>query len=176
MKTKYMLNRGLAFDEQKEMKRLEEQAAKGWHLKKFAWGGFFYELVPGPKQDLSYSLDYQLKPSDDYLEIHSAAGWTRVTSTADSMHIFSAPKGTAPIYSDDEVDEGKYTEATSIAGKCAAYSFIALTLCLLALNATKASSSALLYPIAVLSIVVMTAFIFSFLPFVAYKYKARKNR
>lgn len=177
MKTKkYMLNSGLAFSEIKDLRKLEKQAEDGWLLNRFAWGGFFYELTPGPKQELTYALDCQSTPDADYFEIYDTAGWTYVTSAGNQFHIFSAPKGTAPIYSDNEIDEGKYLETTSMLGKFTLYTFIALVISTFITALSKTHFSILYYPLFGIKLICLTAFIFCFMPYVAYKYKEIKHK
>ena len=48
MKTKYIINSGLAFAEKKDMKKLEKLASEGWLLKELSFGGFFYKLQQLP--------------------------------------------------------------------------------------------------------------------------------
>ena len=175
MKTKYIMNVGLAFTEKKDIKKLEKLASEGWLLQEFAFNGFMYKLVQGPKQDLTYTIDFQTKPDTDYFDIFSSAGWQHITSLNKQIHIFSAPKGTAPIYSDNEIKEGKYQEITSALGKGAWYSLLALMVFASAMIISKSHFEILYYPLFFITIINLAALIFCFMPFVAYKIKQQRN-
>lgn len=106
-KTKYMMSMGLAFFEATDMNNLRKKSLQGWHLKRFRFLG--YELERGECQDVMYSIDYRLlEPGDleEYFEMFTFGGWTHVCSEY-NMHIFKAPKGTKPIYSDVESSKDK---------------------------------------------------------------------
>lgn len=175
MKTKYIINAGLAFSENKEIKKLEKMAADGWIFQKFAWGGFFYKLLEGPKQELTYTMDYQSNPDTEYFQIFNSAGWHHVSSSGNQIHVFSAPKGTPPIYSGNEIDEGKYQDMTSAMGKGSIYSFIILITSFILLKISKANFEFLFWPLSIVMILTAVVFVFCFMPYVAYKYKEKKN-
>lgn len=99
---RYMASYGLAFSEERDMKKLSEKAAKGWHLKRFRFAG--YGLEKGEAEDVIFSIDYrklQKDEEEEYFELFAFGGWTHVCSSAD-MHIFKAAPETTPIYSDAE--------------------------------------------------------------------------
>ncbi|MEB2281699.1 DUF2812 domain-containing protein [Lysinibacillus xylanilyticus] len=99
---RYMASYGLAFSEERDMKKLSEKAAKGWHLKRFRFAG--YGLEKGEPQDVIFSIDYRKLPKseeEEYFELFAYGGWTHVCSSTD-MHIFKAAPETTPIYSDAE--------------------------------------------------------------------------
>ena len=101
-KTKYMMSGGLAFTEKGDMEMLSKKAKKGWHLKSFAFMG--YRLQKSTPEDVQYTVDYRSLEDgerEEYLEFFAAAGWEYVCSSYD-IHIFKAPTGTKPIYSDRE--------------------------------------------------------------------------
>jgi len=105
---KYAASGGLAFTEQKDMDKLSRLAAKGWFLESFALLG--YRLRKGQPQQLIYCVDYNLvdeRGMADYTGLFEAGGWQRVCSK-ERIHIFSAPKGTRPIYSDQDTEYEKY--------------------------------------------------------------------
>ncbi|MGE7676123.1 DUF2812 domain-containing protein [Lysinibacillus sp. NPDC094403] len=99
---RYMASYGLAFSEERDMKKLSEKAAKGWHLKRFRCAG--YGLEKGEPEDVIFSIDYrklQKDEEEEYFELFAFGGWTHVCSSA-YMHIFKAAPETTPIYSDAE--------------------------------------------------------------------------
>ncbi|MCY7825612.1 DUF2812 domain-containing protein [Bacillus spizizenii] len=111
---KYMMSEGLAFSEEKDMKRLSDMACKGWVLDSFAFMG--YKLRKAEPQNLIYSLDYRAvndDSMDEYLDIFENAGWEQVCSEY-TTHIFAAAPGTKPIYSDRStlIDKYKQSEYT----------------------------------------------------------------
>lgn len=176
MKTKYIPNGGLAFTEKFDMKLLGRMAAKGWLLEGFAWGGLLYKLVEGPKQKLSYTIDYRSETDEDYFAIFAAAGWQHVTSCHRQIHVFSAPQGTPPIYSGDEVTEGKYRDITAYSGKWAVYFLLAWVVCYVGMKLSLEHLNALFYPLAILSFVCFVACLFCALPYVVYRIKAQWRR
>lgn len=175
MKTKYIMNIGLAFSEKKDLKRFEDLAAEGWLLKDLAFGGFFFRLEQGEKQELSYTLDLQKNPDSEYKDIFKHAGWKHVCSAANRIHIFCAPKGTAPIYSEDEIGEGKYTDFTASLGKIAQYAFVTFILFYLGSIWVRPFSDVVHYSVFTVSMLGLVAFIFSFLPYLKYKFNERKK-
>ncbi|MBT2624861.1 DUF2812 domain-containing protein [Bacillus sp. ISL-32] len=105
---KYMMSEGLAFSEEKDMKKLSDMASKGWMLDSFAFMG--YKLRKAAPQNVTYSIDYRDIGEEslaEYTEMFEAAGWERVCSSQ-GMHIFSAEPGTSPIYSDQSTMREKY--------------------------------------------------------------------
>lgn len=176
MKTKYAMNGGLAFSEKKDIRKLEKLASEGWLFTAFAWGGFCYKLKQGPKQELTYTMDFQSKPDAEYFEIFKTAGWSHVTSSANQIHVFCAPKGTAPIYSGNEIDEGKYKDIKSMSGKGAFYSLLALLVFSLSMKLSQSYFEFLMIPFYVLTLLSLVAFVFCFMPYVAYLYKETMNK
>ncbi len=76
---KYMMSEGLAFSEEKDMKKLSDMASKGWVLDSFAFMG--YKLRKAEPQNLIYSIDYHDVGEEslaEYTEMFEAAGWERV--------------------------------------------------------------------------------------------------
>lgn len=107
MKYKYVMSSGLAFDEENDIKRMEKYAEKGWILESIV-GGIFYKFRKDKPQKIIYSLDYQNNVSYEYFNIFKEAGWNHVLSINNQIHIFSAKKGTNPIYSNYESEKEKY--------------------------------------------------------------------
>lgn len=52
-----MMSEGLAFSEEKDMKKLSDMASKGWLLDSFAVMG--YKLRKAEPRNVTYSLDYR---------------------------------------------------------------------------------------------------------------------
>lgn len=107
-KTKYMMSGGLAFTEASDMKKLRKKSLQGWHLKKFSMLG--YRLEEGKPEDVIYTIDYRFLDEEnktEYFELFRVAGWEHVCSEY-NMHIFKAPKGTKPIYTDKDTTKEKY--------------------------------------------------------------------
>ncbi|MGE7875029.1 DUF2812 domain-containing protein [Bacillus paramycoides] len=77
-KTKYIMSNGIAFSEEKDLKKLRKYAAKGWIVKRF--------------KRLGYELE-------EYIEMFELAGWEYICSSY-NMHLFKAKPGTKPIYTD----------------------------------------------------------------------------
>src|SRR5699024_1009621 len=79
---KYVSSGGLAFSEEKDMKKLSKYAKKGWILEGFA--PFGYRLQKGEPATIQYSLDYQMDADEDYFAYFEAAGWSHVCSSGNS--------------------------------------------------------------------------------------------
>lgn len=116
-KVKYIPSGGLAFFEEKEMKKLSDYAKEGWILEKFAVLG--YTLRKGESKNIDYSLDYQKEADDEYFAFFEVAGWSHVCSAGNEIHIFSAPTGTKPIYTDRPTTVEKYEREKKQMGKAA---------------------------------------------------------
>lgn len=104
--TKYVMSKGLSFAEHEEMQMLSEYASKGWILCKFGFLG--YKLKKAKSEQLQYSLDYRNSPDKEYFLYFEEAGWHHVCSIGNTLHIFSAPEGTKPIYTDSVTESEKY--------------------------------------------------------------------
>lgn len=108
---RFIIGRGLAFSETKEMQHLSKLAEEGWFLESPAFCGFGYKLCRGEKQELQYCIDYQKltkEESIDYFDMFAAAGWNHVMTVGNVIHYFTAAPGTKPIYSDQTTLLEKY--------------------------------------------------------------------
>lgn len=125
MKNKYVMIGGFAFSEDSDMKKLGDYAKKGWILEGIS--GLFYKLRKDKPQDIEYSLDYQDEATKEYFDLFLEAGWTLVVSTdCNSTHIFSAPVGTKPIYTERISEMDKYSSVSNQVKKGSIYSLIAI--------------------------------------------------
>lgn len=174
--TKYIMSGGLAFTEEKDMKKLSDYAKRGWLLEGFAPLG--YRLRRGEPQNLIYSLDYQMNVDEDYDLIFEDAGWTRVCSAGGGLHIFRATAGTPPIYTDKTTLIDKYEREKKVMGNTALPLLIALILFIL----VRIMSSNGWLPEIVgdisffLGLASLVTLVFSGLPYIAYSYKLNKLR
>jgi len=112
--TKYITSGGLAFSEEKDMKKLRRFSLKGWHVSDFKLMG--YTLEKGESSDYIYSIDYRwLKGEEDeeYFDLFSTTGWTHVTSEG-NIHLFRARPGTKPIYTDRDTTVEKYENSSGL--------------------------------------------------------------
>lgn len=107
MKYKYIINSGLAFNEESDMKKLENYARQGWILKSII-GGVLYKFKKSKPQEIIYTVDYQIDVNEEYFNIFKEAGWNHILSIENQIHIFSAKSGTRPIYSDLNSEIQKY--------------------------------------------------------------------
>ncbi len=111
-KSKYIMSKGLAFSEDKDMERLHRLSLKGWHVSRFSFMG--YSLEKGESTEYIYSLDYRsLKEGEEeeYLDFFSSSGWSHIASEG-NIHLFRAHPGTVPIYSDRDTTVEKYENVT----------------------------------------------------------------
>lgn len=175
MDRKYIMIDGLAFSEESDMNKLKKYAKEGWILQDIV-GGFFYKLKKDKPKDIDYSLDYQCEVDEEYFSIFLEAGWTRVVSIGNEIHIFSAPEGTKPIYSDRESEVDKYVRVKMQTKKGMIYSLIA-TIILAALLVISAMAIRPIFLVVFsLFIVSIFVFIFNFMPYLAYNYRLNKLR
>ncbi|KOC49942.1 DUF2812 domain-containing protein [Clostridium botulinum] len=167
MKYKYIMIRGLASDEEQDMLKLSEYAAKGWILESISCG-FFYKLRKDVPQDLIFTLDYQSNITEDYYLMLKQGGWKYVTTIGDEIHIFSAPSGTLPIYSDSETELAKYTKIKIETKKGSIYSLVIGVLMMLSLIPAVLISKTLFIAIEVLLIIDTIIFIYNLSPYLSY--------
>lgn len=128
---KYIWNMGLAFDEDRVLKKMSDLAKKGWILKKMTL--FKYKLEKAEPQELIYSMDYkELKEDEEeYFDIFNKSGWKHMCSYG-PFHFFSASKGTVPIYTDRENYLGKYKAPKNLYLKALVISTLSLLIVILA--------------------------------------------
>lgn len=174
--TKYIPSMGLAFFEEKEMKKLRKYAKEGWFLESFAPLG--YKLRKGRPKDIEYSLDYNKGADEDYYSYFEAAGWSHVCSTGNEIHIFSSPLGTKPIYSDKVTHIEKYEREHKQMGKLALPSLIVFVIFLsLSILANYSLIPKNIGTVSViLTIIALVPIVFSGLPYVSYHFKLKKMR
>ena len=87
---------GMAFNPAKEMRLFSIQARKGQRLTGIsldANGWLFEEHRP---EDPAFDLAYRDDADSAYFAMYEDAGWTHVLSEG-RIHVFRAPKGTAPV-------------------------------------------------------------------------------
>ncbi|HET7579627.1 MAG TPA: DUF2812 domain-containing protein [Bacillales bacterium] len=174
--TKYVPSGGTAYTESKDMKKLGEYAKKGWILESFV--PFGYKLRKGESKNIEYSLDYRKIADDDYFAYFEAAGWTHVCSMGNQIHVFKAPAGTKPIYSDKITQIEKYETEKKRMGKVA-FPTLILTSLLLLLGIL---SSYGWIPVMIgtagtlLGIVSLIVLVFTGLPYIGFKFKLNRLR
>lgn len=105
--TKYVPCAGLAFTEEKNMKKLSDLAKEGWILDSFKYLG--YILKKSEPQDIIYCTDYNDDKNDleSYFQMFEDSNWEHVHSY-EMYHFFKAPIGTVPIYTDLNSKSVKY--------------------------------------------------------------------
>ena len=110
-KYKYITNLGLAFDEERTLRKLNSLAKEGWILDKLTlWRG--YRLRKGEPQELVYSMDYKKldeRSQKEYFEMFEMSGWKHICSYQ-FIHFFAAPHGNIPIYTEMDSHQHKYRE------------------------------------------------------------------
>lgn len=167
-----MIN-GFAFSEESDMEKLKEYARQGWILEDIV-GGFIYKLRKDKSQDIIYNLDYQTEANEEYFTIFKEAGWNRIVSVENYMHIFSAQAGTKPIYSDCESEIDKYTSIRNRTRKGTLYSLI-LAIALMGLLVVSLVDIKPIFLIIVgLLIIDIFVFVFNFMPYLAYNSRIKQ--
>ncbi|WP_370832060.1 DUF2812 domain-containing protein [Clostridium sp.] len=173
MKSKYVMISGLAFNEEGDMEKLKKYAEQGWILEDIVWG-FFYKLRKDKPQNIVYDLDYQTETNEEYFNIFKEAGWKRVVSIENYMHIFSAQVGTKPIYSDCESEIDKYTNIRNQTRKGTLYSLI-IAIALILLIVVSSNFIKPIFMIIIGLLIIDTfIFVFNFMPYLAYNLRIKQ--
>lgn len=122
---RYIMNMGLAFDEDRVMKKLSQMAKEGWILKEMSL--FRYKLVKSQPKEIIYSMDYKELSKDDneYFELFKNSGWEHMCSFG-PYHFFSAPPETVPIYTEKENYLSKYEKSKQVYKKTTIISIVIL--------------------------------------------------
>ncbi|SDX41142.1 DUF2812 domain-containing protein [Salimicrobium album] len=114
---KYVSSGGLAFEEEKDMRKLERYAAEGWEVDGFSLLG--YKLKKNDPAERIYAIDYCNKPDEEYFTYFREGGWKHVASQSNYIHLFTAAPGTTPLYTDKTTEIDKYEVQQRITGKAA---------------------------------------------------------
>jgi hypothetical protein len=173
MNNKYVMINGFAFSEESDMEKLKSYAKEGWILEDIV-AGFFYKLKKDKPKDMEYSLDYQSEVTEEYFNLFLEAGWTRVVSLGGKIHIFSAPVGTKPIYSDRESEIDKYASMKKQVSKGTIYSSIAIVILAVLLVVSVISIRPIFLVVVSLFIASIFVFIFNFMPYLAYNSRLKQ--
>lgn len=171
---KYVYNGGLAFSEDRDMQRFSDYAREGWFLESFAYLGFSYKLRKGTPKKLVYSLDYRKNADEEYFALFEASGWSLVCSQA-HIHIFSAPVGTKPIYTDQDTLLEKYEQEKNTTGKYA-FTFLLTTFVFFLIYNLGDLISLPIWAsktFLVLGVLSLIPLIFTGLPYIQYKKKSK---
>jgi len=171
--TKYVMMGGYAFSEDSDMKKLKKFAKDGWVIDGVSLPILSYRLKKGEPQNLDFAIDYQSEVDDDYFLLFESAGWKHEATIGDEIHLFSAPEGTKPIYSDktSEIDRLK-----TIGDKFkypSLYSLILLAV-MMVVNIFTPQDGMLHYGVTISTILVVIALIFTGMPYIGYQYRLRK--
>lgn len=173
MKNKYVMMRGLAFSEKSDMEMLSSYAKKGWILEGISRVSF-YKLRQDKPQDIQYSLDYQDEATKEYFDLFTEAGWTHVVSIGNLMHIFSAPAGTKPIYTESTSEVEKYYGIRNKMKKGSIYSAIVLIALAVLSLISVIFIKPIVIPVCLLFFLSLFAFISSFMSYLTYGYQIKK--
>jgi hypothetical protein len=140
--------------------------------------GLGYKLRKEESKDIEYSLDYQKEADDEYFAIFEAAGWSHVCSVGNEIHIFSAPTGTKPIYTDRPTTVEKYKREKKQMGKAALPFFTStVVFWLLSVFSNWGWVPGIIGNIfQLLGMISLIILIFPGLPYLSYQYKLLKLR
>lgn len=98
---------GLAWTEDKDMKRLNELSKEGWMLSGFSY--LSYELKKEEPKEYIYCMDSQkVENKEEYIELFKDGGWEYIFNYGD-MYFYKALPGTKAIYSDKASLSEKYS-------------------------------------------------------------------
>ncbi|WP_350343093.1 DUF2812 domain-containing protein [Proteinivorax tanatarense] len=169
---KYVLIGGYAFLEKNDMKKLKNLAKQGWLIDGVVLPILCYRFKKGEPKNLDFAVDYQKNVGEDYFSLFKSAGWKHELTLGDELHLFSAPEGIKPIYTDNT---SKFDNLETIAGKfkvSSIYSLIIFT-SLIIISRFLQEINIIYYILITISFV---AVIFTSLPYLGYKYKLKKMR
>lgn len=172
-KTKYLMLGGYAFSENSDMKKLKKLAKEGWILDGVSLPILSYRLIKGEPQDLDFAIDYQKNVDEDYFALFESAGWKHELTMGDEIHLFSAPEGTKPIYSDKPSEIDRLQTITQNFKKPSLYSLIAVII-MMAANMFLLEKGAMYLGIVILTILAFIALVFTGMPYIGYLYRLRK--
>lgn len=176
--TKYISSGGLAFDEEKDMEKLADLARKGWVFEKFSFLG--YKLRKSSPVELQFALDYRKEADEDYFAYFEEAGWKHEGTTGGYIHLFSAPKDIAPIYTDQSSILEKYQIEKKSMGKAALLMlFVNIALAAVFYLFTTASfyqpyETPIKLTFTIIETLALIGLIFTGLPYLGYVYRVIK--
>jgi len=106
----YSFAYGVDSYEHRALQMFEEMSKEGYRLKRRL--PFLWQFIVDEPMECSFSADYFwiAKPSEfeSYKELFANAGWNYICTDFDGHHIFSATKGTRPIYTDKSTLAAKF--------------------------------------------------------------------
>lgn len=172
---KYIMNMGLAFDEDRVMKKLSKMAKEGWILEEMT--GFRYKLVKDEPTDLVYTMDYKKMDGNEreYFDLFKSCNWKHMCSYGD-FHFFAAPSGEVPIYTDKK----SYLEKYSSYKKGCKKSIYATGLVFLAafilefMLGSEIEGSIISYVLLLITVFSVIILVPSIMMFVAFSFKEKK--
>lgn len=157
---KYRFSSGLAMAPERDLRMLADMSRQGWHLSQIE--GIRYRFEQGEPADFIYALNFEVNPDADMLSFYQASGWTAIVSEK-GYQIFRAKAGTPPIFSDRESKDEVLHKSRRHAAKGALIS--GLMLLLWGLVAPGRVPELLEI---VVMVILMVAFVFTFLPFLGF--------
>ena len=174
-KNRYILNMGLAFDEDRIMKKLSRMAKEGWILEGMSL--IRYKLIKGQPRDLVYSMDCKDlgTDADEYFELFQSSGWEYVCSYG-PFHFFCASPETVPIYTEKENYLNKYKSSKEGCKKAANISILLLIILVLIefLLGSKIEGKAIKNIMGIISIILVIIGVPSLMVSVAYSIKEKR--
>lgn len=106
---RYLWNWGLAFDEDRLLRKLESMAKEGWMLDRMTT--LRYRLVKAEPQNLSYAMDYKKVKQEEeaeYFAVFAESDWKHACSLQ-GFHFFFAKPDAVPIHTDQVTKMEKYS-------------------------------------------------------------------
>lgn len=175
-KNRYILNMGLAFDEDRVMKKLNLMAKEGWILEGMSL--IRYKLVKGLPRNIVYSMDCKdlgTDDSDEYFEIFQSSGWEHVCSYG-PFHFFSASPEIVPIYTEKENYLNKYKSSKDGCKKAANISILLFVILVLIefLLGSKIEGKAIKNVMGIISVILVIIGVPSLMVSIAYSLKEKR--
>ena len=168
---KLVMMGGFATSEASDMRKLKKLAQKGWRLTGSKY--LCYQLEKSEPEDLDFATDYLDEPDEEYFLAFEKAGWKHALSVA-HVHIFSAPAGTTPIYTDRSSEIQKLQNQEKFFKKPAFVFSLLLVMAFVIEFYLIPSTGWLNFVWTMVITALIIATVFTMLPYVAYKIRRRR--
>ena len=168
---KLVMMGGFATSEESDMRKLKKLAQRGWRLTGSKW--LCYQFEKSEPENLDFATDYLHDADEEYFLAFEKAGWKHALSIA-HVHIFSAPAGTTPIYTDRSSEIQKLQNQEQFFKKPALVFSLLLVMAFVIEILFIPGTGWLFFGWTMLITALIIATVFTMLPYVAYKIRRRR--
>ncbi len=174
---KTILNMGLAFSEEKVLKKFSKLASEGWMLKEAKFSKYIFEK--SDPDELVFNTDMRVleteSEKEEYIEMFEVGGWNYICSI-NSIHYFSSKKGNVSMFTDTDTNVEKYLESISICKKAVIITLpiVSISVLLDVLNITKDLNEVILNFQFLITLLSIALLIPSSMTFIGLKLRVKK--